>query len=140
MHHKTFSAPLLAAALVLGAAHGQIRVATLGGAGGAAEPPSEPATDEPVRSEPARPSDADLKTFAEIYAQLQQADERFEQDMASALTEEQARAVTSARQRASVAALSSHGWTRRKFDEVAAAINADPALVERAIELFEQDS
>ena len=139
MHRKTFSAPLLAAALVLGAAHGQIRVATLGG-GGAAEPPSEPATDEPVRSEPARPSDADLKTFAEIYAQLQQADERFEQDMASARTEEQARAVTSARERASVAALSSHGWTRRKFDEVAAAINADPALVERAIELFEQDS
>lgn len=88
----------------------------------------------------AAPSDADLKTFAEIYAALQKADAKFERDMSTAQTVEEARAAADERQRARDDALTSHGWTRSKFDSVASAIDADPALTERAIELFDEDS
>jgi hypothetical protein len=91
-------------------------------------------------AEEAPPSDSDLKTFAEIYAQLQEADAKFEHDMADARTVHEARAVTDERDRASEAALTSHGWTRSKFDRVASAIDRDPALIERAIKLFEENS
>ncbi|HEU4619154.1 MAG TPA: DUF4168 domain-containing protein [Gammaproteobacteria bacterium] len=144
MNRTILSAALLAALLVLSGAEGQTRVATAArDPGDAAQPGglrSGPDASQASLPEQATPSDDDLKTFAEIYAELQEADDKFEHDMASARTEEQARAVTDERDRTSSEALRAHGWTRRKFDEVAAAINSDPALVERAIELLEEDT
>jgi hypothetical protein len=94
----------------------------------------------PGAGQEAPPSDSDLKAFAEIYGELQEADAKFDHDMASARTRQEAQAVMDARNRAADEALTSHGWTRTKFDRVASAIDRDPALIERAIELFEEDS
>lgn len=130
--------------LASGTAHGQPRGVDaprgFDTARGFDTPTSEQATSEQATSEQEPPSDADLKTFAKIYAELQEADTKFEHDMATARTAGEARAVANARDRASDAALSSHGWTRSKFDRVAAAIDRNPVLIERVMTLFEEDS
>lgn len=147
MHHTPRPAPLAAAAVVLSAAlaFGAAR----GQTGAASNQNTRPASlaltahDQEAAhgaEQNGPPSDEDLKTFAEIYAALQKADAKFEREMATAGTVEEARAAADAHQRARDDALTSHGWTRSKFDSVASAIDADPALTERAIELFDEDS
>jgi hypothetical protein len=152
MHSTSRAAPLVAAALALGSvlafdtARGQAVAVSEPDAplpasvdvGGARASLSEEQT--PPSGEDSKTSDEDLKTFAKIYTELQEADARFEHDMASAKTVQEAKAVSAARDRASDAALRAHGWSRGKFDRVASAINRDPALIERAIELFDENS
>jgi hypothetical protein len=132
MHRTPSLAPLAAAALALA-------LGTASAQTGAARS-FESSPHAAIEAGQEQPSDADLKTFAEIYTELQEADTRFEHDIATARSPQEARAVADARHRASTAALTSHGWTRSKFDRVASAIDHNPALIERAIALFEEDS
>lgn len=86
------------------------------------------------------PTDAELETFAAIYAQLRDAARGFERDVAAARTAEEARSARCKMQRAQQAALRSHGWTAAKFRRIAAAVDGDPALVERTVRLFDESS
>ena len=80
----------------------------------------------------AQVSDDELKTFAEIYADLRESISKHEAALAAAQTEEEAGKVQAHFQEESVATVSRHGWTVDKFNSVVRTINADPALAERA--------
>jgi hypothetical protein len=86
------------------------------------------------------PSDAELETFAAIYAELEKTSREFEQQMAAARTVEEAREIRCRRQRANEAAIRDHGWTEGRFNRVAAALNDNPALIERTLKLLESRS
>jgi hypothetical protein len=126
-----------AAAIVFASAHAQPPFRT---AEALSDAYSYSDTHSLARETGTRPSDEEILTFARIYAALQEADEQFERKMADAYTRQEAQNVAEERQRACRRALADHGWTRSKFDSVAAAINDDPALVERTIELLEAGS
>lgn len=88
----------------------------------------------------AGPTDAELETFAAIYTELRAAARKFEQEVAVARTAEEARDARCNMTRAQQATLRAHGWTAAKFARIAAAVDSDPALVERTVELFDKAS
>jgi hypothetical protein len=82
-------------------------------------------------------SDADLETFASIYVDLLDTAARYQAAMQSAQTEEQAIEIRSKTQQESIAKVEQRGWTPEKFNSVSEAIDGDPALTEKAINLIE---
>ena len=82
-------------------------------------------------------SDAELETFAAIYADLLDIAAKFESDMKSAKTEEEALDIRQKTQTESIAKVAGRGWTPEKFNSVSEAINRDPELTERAVQLIE---
>lgn len=88
-------------------------------------------------SVPVTVSDADLETFASIYVDLLDTAAKLEADMQAARTEEQALAIRTQAQAESIAKVERRGWTPEKFNSVSDAINRDPALTERAVQLIE---
>jgi hypothetical protein len=101
----------------------------------AQQPPEAPSTRPPSAS--VTVSDADIETFANIYADLRQTASRFQAEMESARTEEQALEIRARAQSESVAKVEQHGWTPEKFNSVSEAIDRDPALTEKAVNLIE---
>ncbi|HEX5419216.1 MAG TPA: DUF4168 domain-containing protein [Gammaproteobacteria bacterium] len=87
-----------------------------------------------------RPSDAELETFVAVYAELQKTAQTFEREIAAAETAQEVSRVVLKRRRADETALRKHGWTREEFMRVAEALNDDPALAEKAVRLFGEDS
>jgi hypothetical protein len=84
-----------------------------------------------------RVSDEDLQTFAKIYGDLQRSIEKHEARLAAAQTEEDARAVQASFEKESVATVAGHGWSLDKYNSVVDAINGDPQLAERAVDLID---
>jgi hypothetical protein len=82
-------------------------------------------------------SDAELETFATIYVDLLDTAEKFEAEMKSAQSEEQALAVRQKVETESVAKVAQRGWTPAKFNSVSEAINGSPALTEKVVKLIE---
>jgi hypothetical protein len=83
-------------------------------------------------------SDTDLETFATIYVDLLDTAAKFEAEMQSAQTEEQALEIRERVQAESTATVARHGWTPEKFNSVGEAINNDPVLTDRAVKLIEE--
>jgi hypothetical protein len=98
------------------------------------EPPSAraPAT------ETVTVSDADLETFATIYADLLDTVDRFEAELNLAQTEEQAREIEGRAQTESLAKITQRGWTPERFSSVSDAIKRDPELTDRAVKLIDE--
>ncbi len=98
----------------------------------------EPAA--PPHSQEAVPqvSDAEIQTFADIYVDLQETASKYEAQMTAAKTEQEARDVQTRIQAESVASVSKRGWTPERYLAVAEAINANPALVQKARRLIER--
>ena len=82
-------------------------------------------------------SDAELETFATIYAELLDVADKFEAQIESAQTEQQALEIRERAQTESLAKVTQRGWTPEKFNSVGEAINNDPALTEKAVKLIE---
>jgi hypothetical protein len=84
-------------------------------------------------------SEADLRKFAIITVQLEQAANRFEQEMLRAKTEEEAREIQARMQKESVATVAQYGWTPEQYVLVTQAISADPKLADRARDLIDRE-
>jgi hypothetical protein len=82
-------------------------------------------------------SEAELDTFATIYADLLATAAKFDAEIESAQTDQQALEIRERAQAESVAKVAQRGWTPEKFNSVGEAINSDPALTERAVKLIE---
>jgi hypothetical protein len=82
-------------------------------------------------------SDAELDTFASIYVDLLETIEKFEPQMETAQSEQQAQEVRVKMQEESLAKVARRGWTPEKFNDVTNAINSDPRLSERAAQLID---
>ncbi len=113
--------------LLLGAA----AAATSGNAppGRADAPTASPQT----TTETAVPSAADIAAFAQIYAALAAARARFERELGNARTAADVQSLRCRLRAAQRAALARHGWTAQRFSRMAATLDANPAVVERAI-------
>ncbi|HEX7236158.1 MAG TPA: DUF4168 domain-containing protein [Gammaproteobacteria bacterium] len=97
------------------------------------EGPSEraPSTEAPAIS------DDELETFAAIYVDLIDTAAKYQAEMESAQSEQQALAIRQRAQAEGVAKVARRGWTPEKFGQVGDTINNDPALTERAVRLIE---
>lgn len=82
-------------------------------------------------------SDADIETFAAIYVDLLDTASKAETELQSAKSEEEAQKIRTRVQSESVEKVAKRGWTPEKFNSVGDAINADPALTEKAVKLIE---
>jgi Domain of unknown function (DUF4168) len=83
-------------------------------------------------------SDADLEKFADIYVDLLDTEAKFEEELAGAQTEDQARAVQTRMQQESVAKLARHGWTPERYVLVGETINSDAKLAEKTLAMIEE--
>jgi len=83
-------------------------------------------------------TDADIEKFADIYVDLLDTQDKFEQELASVQTEDQARDLQTRMQLESVAKLERHGWTAERYVLVGEAIKANPQLTEKAVALIEK--
>ena len=81
-------------------------------------------------------SDADLEKFADIYVDLLDTEAKFEEELAGARTEDQAREVQTRMQQESTAKLARHGWTVERYVLVGETINSDAKLTERTLAMI----
>ena len=102
----------------------------------AQRPPDAPGA-QPPAAQTIKVSDAELETFAAIYVDLIDTAAKFQAEMESAQSEQQALAIRERAQEESVKKVTQRGWTPEKFSRVGDAINDDPALTERAVKLIE---
>lgn len=103
-----------------------------------APPAEQPAPDTPP--EGAAVSDEDLETFADIYVDLEATLNKFEEELAAVETEQEAQDVQVRMQQESFDKIAERGWTPEKYNMVVQAVNADPQLLQRALELIEERS
>ena len=97
----------------------------------------EPPNARPPSVETVKVSDAELETFATIYADLLDTADKFEAEMNLAQTEEQAREIQGRAQTESLAKIAERGWTPERFNNVSNAIQGNPELTDRALKLIE---
>ena len=102
----------------------------------AQRPPDAPGA-QPPAAQTIKVSDAELETFAAIYVDLIDTAAKFQAEMESAQSEQQALAIRERAQEESVRKVTQRGWTPEKFSSVGDAINDDPALTEKAVKLIE---
>ena len=91
----------------------------------------------PPSVETVKVSDAELETFATIYADLLDTADKFEAELNLAQTEEQAREIQGRAQTESLAKIAQRGWTPERFNNVSNAIQGNPELTDRALKLIE---
>jgi hypothetical protein len=121
-------------------------VSALAGAHVALAQPTPNAQNAPTPSTQGSPtqgvtvSEAELETFATIYVDLLGTAAKFEEEMKAAQTEEQALEIKGRIETESIAKVAQRGWTPEKFNRISAAINSDPALADRAVQLIEEKS
>jgi hypothetical protein len=106
--------------------------------GGAAQQPTPGDPPRTGQSPAIQVSDADLETFADLYVDLLDTQDKFEQEVAGVQTEEQARELETRAQQESVAKLARRGWSAERYVLVGEAIKADPKLTEKTIALIEE--
>lgn len=108
-----------------------------------AQQPTEPPAPPPAAAEPQQSievSDQDIETFATIYVDLQETASKFEQEMAEVQSEQEAQEVQTKMQEESIEKLDKHGWTPDQFNRVAQAVNQNPELIEKTLQLIEDKS
>ena len=100
---------------------------------------AEQAPSPPINgSQAVQVSDAELETFADIYVDLQETASKYEAEMATVETEEDARDVQTRMQEESVATVARRGWTPDQYVAVAQAINSDPTLAEKTRRMIDR--
>jgi hypothetical protein len=82
----------------------------------------------------------ELETFAEIYADLEKTSTKYEMELATVASEQEARALQTQMQRETRQKIEQHGWTEEKYEEVNETVNSSPALLERALALIDERS
>jgi hypothetical protein len=114
-----------------------------------AQQPAPPAPESP-QSPPTRPalpiqqqdvpdvSDSELDTFTSIYADMQVLNEDFQTELAEVDSEEEAVEIQARLQDATMELITEHGWSPDEYNQVARAINSQPDLLERALELINE--
>jgi len=110
-----------------------------------AQQPAPPAAPPPQAQQPQPQverdvTDEDLDTFASIYVELQTLNERFQSELAGVESEAQAQEVQTRLQEESISTIEEHGWSVAQYNAVAQSINADRDLLERTMELIEEES
>jgi hypothetical protein len=116
-----------------------IAVASLVLASGAiAQQPAPRAAPPAGQAQEVQLSDADLEKFADIYVDLANTDAKFEDDLAGAQTEDEAREVQARMEEENVAKLVRHGWTPERYVSVVKAINSNPQLAEKTLAIIER--
>lgn len=103
-----------------------------------AQQPAAPPSARAPAAETTSVSDAELETFATIYVDLLNTAAKYEDEMKGAQSEQQALEIKGRIETESIAKVAQRGWTPEKFNRVSAAINADPALADRAVKLIEE--
>ena len=98
----------------------------------------EPPNARPPSVETVTVSDAELETFATIYADLLDTADKFEAELNLAQSEEQAREIQGRAQTESLAKIADRGWTPERFNNVSNAIQGNPELTDRALKLIEK--
>ena len=104
-----------------------------------APPPAvpEPQVEAPSVEAPAvEVSEAQLDAFTTIYGNLEELNARFQEEMAGIETEEEAVELQSRMREESVATIEEEGLTLDEYNEIAQAINSQPELLERAVEML----
>jgi hypothetical protein len=101
-----------------------------------AQPPSPDAGQQPA----ADVSDDDLETFADIYIGLEETLSQYEEEIAAAGSEEEAQATQVKLEQDALGKISEHGWTPDQYNRIAQAVNANPALREKAVAMIEERS
>lgn len=95
-------------------------------------PQSPPAVQQSEVGEP------EVRKFAEIYVEIEKARSELSEEMANAESEEDAKALEAQMQDEIVAKIEDSGWSLAEYNQVAHAINNDPALREQALEHIRQ--
>jgi hypothetical protein len=114
-----------------------IAIASFGLASGSfAQQPTPRPAPPAGQSQEVQLSDADLVKFADIYVDLRDTEAKFEEELAGAQSEDQARLVQTRMQQESVAKLERHGWTAERYVLAGQAIQSDPLLTERTLALI----
>jgi hypothetical protein len=83
-------------------------------------------------------TEQELETFAAIYSDLEETTVKFEMELALIETEQEARDLQLRMQREAYEKIEERGWTPEKYDTVIEAVNSDPELLQRALELIDQ--
>jgi hypothetical protein len=106
------------------------------------QPP--PPAQQPPAPEPQAPSadvsDTDLDTFATIYVELQKTAAEYSERIQDAESPEESQELQSQMRDDSVQTVEEQGWSVEMYNMVAQAINADPALAEKAMALIGEKS
>lgn len=114
-----------------------IAAATLVLAWSAGAQQTAPRAAPPSSQEQIEVSDADLRKFADIYVDLLDTETKYEAELGSAKTDEEAREVQTRMQLEGVEKLSKHGWTAERYVRVGEAIQSDPNLTAKTLALIE---
>jgi hypothetical protein len=85
-------------------------------------------------------SATDLETFADIYADLEKTSTEYEMELATVVSESEARNLQTRMQRESRRKIEQRGWTEEKYEEVNETVNSSPVLLERALALINERS
>jgi hypothetical protein len=91
----------------------------------------------PSQSQEIEVTDADLRKFADIYVDLLDTETKYEAELGSAETDEQARDVQARMQLEGIEKLTRHGWTAERYVRVGEVIQADPTLTAKTLALIE---
>lgn len=92
----------------------------------------------PVLALAQTPTDEDLQTFVAVYTGMEDVRTALAQELDAATTPEQAEAIRAGATARMEAVIVSQGWTLDRYNEVAAAINADEALRGRVLDLLQE--
>jgi hypothetical protein len=95
-------------------------------------PPPEPQQNTPDVS------DSQLDTFTTIYADMQVLNEDFQTELAEVDSEEEAVEIQARLQEATMELIAEHGWSLDQYNQIAQAINSQPDVLERALELINE--
>lgn len=82
----------------------------------------------------------DLETFADIFVDLEKTSTKYEMELSTAASEQEARILQGRMQREAQEKIERHGWTSEKYEAVNETVNANPELLERALALIEERS
>lgn len=84
------------------------------------------------------PTDEDLQTFVAVYSGMENVRATLAQELDAAATPEQADAIRAGATARMEAVIIEQGWTLDRYNEIAAAINADEALRGRVLDLLQE--
>jgi hypothetical protein len=84
------------------------------------------------------PTDGDLQTFVAVYTGMEDVRTVLAQELDAAATPEQAESIRASATGRMEAVIVEQGWTLDRYNEVAAAINADDALRARVLDLLQE--
>src|SRR5690606_14551792 len=101
------------------------------------DPPEEEIRQARIDPDRGDVAQEDLETFADIYLDLERMSARYENRLAAVGSEEEARELQVELQRETRRKVEDHGWTTERYEAVLQAVNSNPSLLQRALELMD---